>query len=791
MIDNLIGKTLALGIILIVIGGLFVPCSQSSLKQIQKNQLSINEQIGSSAEDTTITCYIGGAPYTKKISYESGSHLKELFDELAIANAHDPNSFETQQFQQRILLYAEKQGLLPAGISAEKILTQLGKIRQGIAIRLSQGPALLDAGTSHQFFCNFVSTGEGSAFPIIILPRFIPIIMAPIPRLFIGWKTLLGITSCGGLLSRTGFIASGPQQGVALGFWGIGFSIFLPPVMAYGMFGYALYAKVTAAEMEYWPPNNPPKITTTYPLDGATHVPLSITELSFHISDLDGDLMGYSVTTSPDIGGGNGNLKPDGTYTIPVSDLQGLTTYSWHIKVTDGKDTTEQTATFTTEAVAPIISNPIPEDTERDVPMNLPQLQFTLKDNQGDTMEYTVQTSPNIGSDHKTDVHDGTYTVPISGMTYGSIYHWYVNVTDGMYWTRKIFSFSTGYPSPFDPFEYDWQYRKQILINHTLVTDDLEDFPVLLSTTDPDLMKAQIDGDDILFMNGAGSAVKLRHELEEFNRETGTLIAWVKIPSMSAEEDTVFYLYYGNPSCINQEYPEKTWDSGYEAVWHMNDVTSVLVPDSTSNEYTGTKRAPNEPQEISGKIGAGQEFDGTNDNIWINGHSVLGTGDKTISIWMKIDANNDFQTILTNALGGSYKNEGLEMAVDYGMNMTVSIGNGDSTNAYLIIFKKPIPDYTTYHFYTARQSGANLSLYLDGNLYGWTTTTTGLESLPSHNMSIGRSHQNSPYFYWFDGRLDEIRMSSIARSSSWIQTEYYNQNSPSTFLTFGPEESEP
>ncbi|PNX52027.1 MAG: hypothetical protein BV458_10795 [Thermoplasmata archaeon M9B2D] len=253
----------------------------------------------------------------------------------------------------------------------------------------------------------------------------------------------------------------------------------------------------------------------------------------------------------------------------------------------------------------------------------------------------------------------------------------------------------------------------------------------------------------------------------------------------------MFYLYYGNPSCINQEYPEKTWDSGYEAVWHMNDVTSVLVPDSTSNEYTGTKRAPNEPQEISGKIGAGQEFDGTNDNIWINGHSVLGTGDKTISIWMKIDANNDFQTILTNALGGSYKNEGLEMAVDYGMNMTVSIGNGDSTNAYLIIFKKPIPDYTTYHFYTARQSGANLSLYLDGNLYGWTTTTTGLESLPSHNMSIGRSHQNSPYFYWFDGRLDEIRMSSIARSSSWIQTEYYNQNSPSTFLTFGPEESEP
>ncbi len=27
---------------------------------------------------------------------------------------------------------------------------------------------------------------------------------------------------------------------------------------------------------------------------------------------------------------------------------------------------------------------------------------------------YTVQTSPNIGSDHETGVHDGTYTVPMS-----------------------------------------------------------------------------------------------------------------------------------------------------------------------------------------------------------------------------------------------------------------------------------------------------------------------------------------------------------------------------------------
>ena len=117
----------------------------------------------------------------------------------------------------------------------------------------------------------------------------------------------------------------------------------------------------------------------------------------------------------------------------------------------------------------------------------------------------------------------------------------------------KVFSFETGYPSQFDPFEYGWQYRKQITIDYTQVAGNLENFPVLLSTTDPDLIKAQVDGDDFLFMNDVGPAVKLRHELENFNQATGTLTASVNIPSLSSEEDMVFYMYYGNPNCINQE----------------------------------------------------------------------------------------------------------------------------------------------------------------------------------------------------------------------------------------------
>ncbi|HIH28959.1 MAG TPA: hypothetical protein HA260_04050, partial [Thermoplasmata archaeon] len=211
---------------------------------------SNQEDIGVT-QNALVTCYVGGMPRSQSLSYESVVHLKELFSELAAANAHSPYSAKTQDLQQQILSFAEDNGLLPKGFSADVFFNQLHEQSQRI-ISKSIGSAF-PLGVGRQMFCNFVATGEGSAFPIIILPRFIPFIMAPIPRLFVGWKTPMGITSCGGLLSGTGFYAVGEQQGLALGFWGIGFSIFLPPVMAYGMFGYALFAKASAQYMEFYP----------------------------------------------------------------------------------------------------------------------------------------------------------------------------------------------------------------------------------------------------------------------------------------------------------------------------------------------------------------------------------------------------------------------------------------------------------------------------------------------------------------------------------------------------------
>ena len=41
----------------------------------------------------------------------------------------------------------------------------------------------------------------------------------------------------------------------------------------------------------------------------------------------------------------------------------------------------------------------------------------------------------------------------------------------------------------------------------------------------------------------------------------------------------------------------------------------------------------------------------------------------------------------------------------------------------------------------------------------------------------------------FDGWMDEVRVSSVARTADWIATEYNNQYSPSAFYNIGPEQT--
>jgi len=207
-------------------------------------------------EQASVTCYASGFQnsYTERQQNLSGEEIKILFmklEHLSSLISKKSSDDEISQMKTEIINFAKQKALLPQDFQFPKVASNSqSSPKQDNIIPPKQYEPLFRL---NQFVCNFISFGSGSTGPFIVFPRLVPILLFPIPRLFFMWSAEEGLTSCGGFLRMRGFIALGKQEGIALGFWGIGFSVFLPPVNVYGLFGYTLFASVAAEEFIGFP----------------------------------------------------------------------------------------------------------------------------------------------------------------------------------------------------------------------------------------------------------------------------------------------------------------------------------------------------------------------------------------------------------------------------------------------------------------------------------------------------------------------------------------------------------
>ncbi len=335
-----------------------------------------------------------------------------------------------------------------------------------------------------------------------------------------------------------------------------------------------------------------------------------------------------------------------------------------------------------------------------------------------------------------------------------------------------------------------WNYRQKITIDHTKVTEDLTDFPVLINlagSTNPVFAEAQADGDDILFTSSDGTT-KLSHEIESFTPTSATknLTAWVKVPSLSSSTDTVLYLYYGNSSASSQQNTTGVWSNGYAGVWHLPNGTSLTANDSTSNANNGTISGAT---ATAGKVDGSANFSTTSDSIDAgNGASLNITTNITVSAWVKasttsfrnwqaIVAKNDTAYRLGICTETTYCTSGTLNAFVFAMN------SGVGTNQS--IGSSQVPVVGTFYYVTATLDGSNLKMYINGT-QDKSTPSTKTISTNSNNLTIG---QNAIGTRNWQGAIDETRVSNVARSADWIATEYANQNSPQTFYSIGQQEN--
>ena len=767
----ILNKTLVIAIFILFIGAGF-----SSV---------IGSDFNSEQDVSSLTFYAFSRTGTRKCKVELESDVIEeisvMFEDLKNKLTCDPMSDSTQRLKVDFVDLLDVNNLIPEDLSRDYVFSLLNPswlkwivsdspfLRNGFFNSLGSrfGKIFnLDSfsHTGFSAFCSIAGGGSGLQFPPIIIPR---------PRFVHFWAAYIdAYTTAANLITGRGFVADGPQFGLNLGFMGVGLTWAIPGEPAYfGFGGYSLFSMVGAEEVVDYPLNNEPIISEEVPADGKWNVPLTLSELSFRISDAEGDRMNYWVTTKPDIGSGQGFNKKDGRYTVSVSDLEYDKAYSWTISVSDGEDTTEETFTFRTVVEPPIVSDPNPANGDDWVSAYLSELSFKLHDIQGDLMDYTVETVPDIGSGSGNGVNGGLYSIDVSGLDLTTEYTWFVNVTDGKYWTRKVFGFKTQPNMVFNPFLKGWKYRKKITVDHSLVAGDLSDFPVLVNVVDSDLKnKAQNDGDDILFMDGPGVASRLFHEIERWDSTSGELVVWVNVNSLSSSSDTEIWLYYGNNDVSSQEYISRTWSSDFAEVYHFEDDGSVLT-DSLGNEIPTNHGCV---AGHAGIVGDGLYADGNND--YVDGFDNM-YGDRSFSLWYNV---NSFSGVNEYGIVASYH---------FDFNTFIVYPNGN-LRAYFEggykFWDNLISMDTWYHLAATQDVDTDTDcIYTNGNEWAG-----GTDDIAPGNFGRLLYYDNDRVAI---STLDEFRIYQSVMSSDWFKTEYNSikYGWDGGFFSIGPEEIGP
>lgn len=441
----------------------------------------------------------------------------------------------------------------------------------------------------------------------------------------------------------------------------------------------------------------------------------------------------------------------------------------------------------------------------------LSNITWRIDANQYNITNYTLSSPPDtdidttfaqvLGLPSAQALNSGDFSVRFRGLENGSLPDYfyldycYVKINYSVpeiVLNEILFNSSGGMYSP------NWQYRKQITLNASLVEATLANFTVLINLVDPDLKKhARADGYDILFTLADG-VTKLSHEIEYYNDTTGKLVAWVKFPNLDNVTDTAIYMYYGNANSFDQQNVTGAWDSNYQAIWHLAEVPTGAyedIKDSTSNNNNGTTEGSvNAIRAVDAKFGKGLEFTEVDGRIRINDSASLDSvnDSATIQLWIWWDnaADGDHQFIMSssNRFTAGF-NDGFELA---------SQGDGDhffypwgGHNENYNLGLNPFTNQNWHHLVaTMEYSTKEVKIYIDGNPMSFTYTGVPINwtqlAEPNDWLWGGNPDRVTRYF---DGMFDEIRVSDTVRSIEWIKTEFNNHNSTIDFYNVGAEES--
>jgi hypothetical protein len=342
-----------------------------------------------------------------------------------------------------------------------------------------------------------------------------------------------------------------------------------------------------------------------------------------------------------------------------------------------------------------------------------------------------------------------------------------------------------------------WTGSRRLLLNTAAsganVSGTVYRFPVLvrLSAATFDFSAAKPGGEDIRFTKSDAGLTEIPFEIEQWDRANARAALWVLVDTVRGGSATQsLFMFWGNPAAADASSPASVFDTtnGFQGVWHLAQAGNTIAPDATPNGYDGVPSGMTAASAVAGTIGIGQRFDGVSSCITMpnTAQGRLNFAEDapyTLSAWVYVEA---LDTGVHMIAGKGHEQYYMDLKHNQGAPKweIVEYGVHDSGMAWKASGDTVPVAAREWRYIAGVHAPAGQTIYNNGayrmyeNWYRMGDTLVPRNT--GENVSIGR-HIKSVQSFWeegycaFNGIIDEVRVSSVARSADWIKLEYMNQ----------------
>jgi len=282
-------------------------------------------------------------------------------------------------------------------------------------------------------------------------------------------------------------------------------------------------------------------------------------------------------------------------------------------------------------------------------------------------------------------------------------------------------------------------------------------------------------GTDLRFSD-SNMTDELNYEIEEWNTNGNSYI-WVQVPALSSSNNCIWAFwgessYKTPPACTSNG---STWSAGYAGVWHLG--TNNI--DSTSNR-NNSNPSGNPANVSTAVIAGGMDLNLPTPTNYVSCNdspSLNITGSVTVSTWIYWRSGRSL-------MAKEYQsNAGYAAEIDDGAGKIRWYTWG--LDGFDIRSNDSFPKNGWHHLALVydKENGRK-NIYFDGIL-NTTTNASGNITTNTDPFYMGFSKLTGDVSYYYNGMLDEMRLSNVARSSNWLWACFMNQISNSSFNCYG------